>query len=221
MPSDKKNIQARQSASNPVTCAMVALIVVSLVAACSQGSISDSSDGLAEKQDTSDTIDPGSLAPEMIESEIDWTAARSDFASQQADETDDTAFQTQSGGTLTPIPVLLPDSDTVTVQSGSSDEVAFRLLPDGYFASYPGERYSIVINGTNLIAGPSGDARNDRDGEMSFTITMSGAQVALSRYGADYLVEFECNITDPGTGTCITEDEAIQVAEDLIVAGTR
>jgi len=77
----------------------------------------------------------------------------------------------------------------------------------------------VIVNGTNEVIGTRGDG--PRDETMKYTATAAGAQVSLSRYGADYLVEFECYTINPATGTCIEEDEAIEVAESLVIRGTR
>ena len=45
----------------------------------------------------------------------------------------------------------------------------------------------------------------------------AGAQVSFSRYGADYLIEFECRILD-GEENCISQEEALDVAKGLFVA---
>lgn len=209
--------QPRQKLTNPATFLMTALIIVGMAAACSQ-------DPAVNKK--ADTPAPTAVsAPEaetaltVSASQIDWPSARRDFASQQGEQDDENVFTVQSNGARAPVPILLPGTDTVTVQS--TGQPGFRLLDDGYYASYPGERYDIIINGTNLVAGDAGEARSDRDGQQSFSVTIGGAQVALSRYGADYLIEFECNVIDDATGSCIDEEEALRIANELIVVGTQ
>lgn len=212
---------SRLNPTSPVTILMLSLIGLALAAACSQSSddAPEAAQTETETVATEESSAPPPPAQEVREAIIDWDSARADFAAAQAEDDSDTVFSVQSGGRLAPIPILLPDSDTVTVQSAGNP--GFRLLADGYYASYPGEAYNIVINGTNLTAGRTGEQRNDRDGMVVFTATLGGAQIALSRYGADYLVEFECNQIDPETRTCISEADARRIAEELIVAGTR
>jgi hypothetical protein len=126
---------------------------------------------------------------------------------------------TASSAELAPVPVLLPSG--LVAPASATRGVMFRQTSDGYFASYPGEVYDVVINGTNLIAG-TGEGAAARPDKPVFTSSLAGAQLSLSRYGADYLIEFECNIDLPeDADTCITEGEALDMAEKLIVAGTR
>jgi hypothetical protein len=55
---------------------------------------------------------------------------------------------------------------------------------------------------------------------MKFTTSDASAQLTFSRYGADYLIEFECREVDGPEG-CITEAEAKEFAESLFVAQTQ
>jgi hypothetical protein len=55
---------------------------------------------------------------------------------------------------------------------------------------------------------------------MKFTTVEAGAQLAFSRYGADYVIEFECREVDSPEG-CITEAQAKEFAESLFVAQSR
>ena len=64
-------------------------------------------------------------------------------------------------------------------------------------------------------AKPAGDKT-----EMKFTTVEAGAQLAFSRYGADYVIEFECREVDSPEG-CITEAQAKEFAESLFVAQSR
>jgi len=148
---------------------------------------------------------------------IDWTKAREDFASQSG--TDETLVSIAAAGEAPPpVPVLLPTGGSVSIATGGAGP-RFKQTADGYYAVYPYANYDVIVNGTNEVIG----ARNEgpRDEAMKFTATAAGAQVALSRYGADYLVEFECYEIDPATGTCIEEAEAMGVAESLVIRGTR
>lgn len=157
--------------------------------------------------------------PEAIEGQanIDWSAARADLAMIPSDDREG-AFQIASGGQAPPVPVLLPSG--IVIPAGAETQVRFQPLADGYFASYPGAAYDIIVNGTNEVIGQSARMDDGLD-KINFQATASGAQVALSRYGADYLVEFECNDADGGGADCISEDEALDVARKLVIAGTR
>ena len=161
----------------------------------------------------------GPKADEMRTANIDWERARADMAEQDGGDEEDGLVTTASSAELAPVPVLLPTG--IVTPASATRGVVFRQMSDGYFASYPGEVYDVVINGTNLVAGTDAEAASRPD-EPVFTASVAGAQLSLSRYGADYLIEFECNIDlDPEAESCITEGEALDIAEKLIVAGTR
>ncbi|MFN7055165.1 hypothetical protein [Hyphomonas sp.] len=149
---------------------------------------------------------------------IDWDAARRDLASRSPDSMVG-AFQVASGEAAPPVPVFLP-SAPVTAQSGE-EGLRFQPLADGYFAFLPGERWDAVVNGTNRVMLAPGETRQPRSDTFLFQPTLTGAQVSFSRYGADYLVEFECKELTNGQPTCITADEAVAFAQDLVIAGTR
>ncbi len=148
---------------------------------------------------------------------IDWNAARTDLATETPDERPLVNIQS-ADGIAPPVPVLLPTGGSVRVATDGSGP-RFKKTDDGYYAVFPYENYDVIVNGTNEIIGsrPEGP----RDETAKFTATAAGAQVALSRYGADYLVEFECYKINPATGTCIDEAEAMEVAESLVIRGTR
>lgn len=150
---------------------------------------------------------------------IDWEAARRDMASVPSDERIAGAFQAQSGAEAAPVPVLLPTG--IVVPQSAEGGVKFQPMSDGYFAAYPGIDYNIVVNGTNEVVGARESSAVSTDTEPTFEATASGAQVAFSRYGADYLIEFECKNSSGEAPTCIGEDEALEIARKLVIAGTR
>lgn len=150
--------------------------------------------------------------------QIDWEAARRDLASRPIEEREG-SFQVQSGGDAPPVPVFLP-SGPVSAQGG---EVAIRFQPtsDGYYAFFPSDAYDIIVNGTNVVIAEPGAAPATRTDAYNFQPTTTGAQVAFSKYGADYLVEFECRELVDGQPACITEQEALDFARGLEISGTR
>ncbi|MEM8636602.1 MAG: hypothetical protein AAGF33_16665 [Pseudomonadota bacterium] len=158
----------------------------------------------------------GPRADTNMTTSIDWQAARADLAG--ADDRSDSVVQVQSGGTSPPVPVLLPTGIVVPQSEGGGP--VYRPTSDGYFATYPGAQYDIVVNGTNQVATINGEA-STRNEIPVFTETIAGAQVAISRYGADYLIEFECNQLNGQSASCIEEAEALSVAERLVVVGSR
>lgn len=160
------------------------------------------------------------VRPETVTagSSIDWEAARRDLAARPLEERE-ASFSIQSGGDAPPVPVFLP-SAPVSVQGG---EVAIRFQPtnDGYYAFFPSDAYDIIVNGTNVVFLSPGEAPQPRPETYTFATTTTGASVTFSRYGADYLVEFECKVFTAGQPNCITEDEALAFARDLALSGTR
>mgnify|MGYP001323880253 CR=1 FL=1 len=149
---------------------------------------------------------------------IDWEAARRDLAASGERET---TFNIQSGGSAPPVPVLLPSGPVRTASAGGP-QPQFRPVPDGYFAVYPGEDYNLIVNGTNEVTNVPGGSPGDGESEdMRYVETSTGAIVSFSRYGADYMVEFECLGSGEEGGSCITEDEALAVAEEIVISGTQ
>lgn len=156
------------------------------------------------------------------EASIDWAKAKQDMidtADQRAALPTDT-IQVQSGGSAPPVPVLLPTGIVTVASEGNGP--SFQPLSDGYFAAYPGEKYDIIVNGTNQVIGTAtGGSARSPDREMRFQDTLSGAQVSFSRYGADYLVQFECKEVSGEQASCIGRAKALKITEDLLIAGTR
>ena len=151
---------------------------------------------------------------------IDWESARNDFASRQS--SDDDAVTVASGSGAPPVPVLLPSTPITTASAGDPSALQFRPTADGYSAVLPGEAYDIIINGTDRLTSAPGRGSVATDTELRFEDTMTGPQIAFSRYGASYLVQFACKGTAAITGDgCISEDEAKAAVQDLLLAGTR
>ncbi len=164
---------------------------------------------------------PARVRVESSETVVDWEAARRDLASRPREDGSRT-FNVQSGSQAPPVPVLLP-SGVATVQGADAGGgPTFRPLDDGYFAKYPGPDYDITVSGTNRVYDDGRRDGSEAAPEMRYQSTMTGAQVSLSRYGADYLVEFECKSL-PGArgGDCIDEETALEVARNLVIAGSR
>lgn len=161
-------------------------------------------------------VQPERVTPAQGEARIDWEAARTDLASTPGNAMPE-SFQIQSGDQAPPVPVLLPTG--IVQPAGAENQPLFRQLPDGYFAHYPGTAYDITVSGTNEVFGEGDGPAED---SSRFQPTLSGAIVSLTRYGAGYMVEFECNGAAGAVGdSCITEEEALDVAENLVIAGSR
>ena len=150
------------------------------------------------------------------EAVIDWPAARADIASRPSEEGNGN-FSVASEGDAPPVPVMLPSG--IVLPQGTESDVKFQPLTDGYFAFYPGTDYNIIVNGTNEIIGER--APDVTDTPMRFMTTMSGAQVAFTKYGADYLIEFECTHSEGENAECISEADALSVAESLVPVRSR
>ncbi len=149
---------------------------------------------------------------------IDWASAREDYAARDTDEND---MAVVASGGAPAVPVLLPD-EPVGVASAGDGGLQFRPMADGYFAVKEGELYDLIINGTDRLVVRPGDQGAATDTGLQFEETLEGAQVSFSRYGASYLVEFLCK--DPATaakGSCVSEAEALEEVEKLLIAGTR
>ncbi|MEL6284729.1 MAG: hypothetical protein AAFQ18_00835 [Pseudomonadota bacterium] len=166
------------------------------------------------------TTASGRTAVTESSSTIDWDAARRDMASGTEESFGtERSVQIQSGDDAPPVPVLLPSG---LVRPAGASRPTFRAMDDGYFAKYPGVAYDIVVSGTNQWFSGGAGEREDLIDDLVFTRTMTGAQVALNRYGAAYLVEFECNERSGAEiSGCITETEALDVASRLVVTGSR
>lgn len=160
-------------------------------------------------------VRPSAAGAEAV---IDWEAARRDLASRPIEEREG-SFQVASGDAAPPVPVFLP-SNPVAAQSGEA-AVRFQPVRDGYYAFFPGDEYDIIVNGTNKVIAAPGETIQPRSEALNFQPTTDGVQVAFSRYGADYLVEFQCKQLTNGLPLCITEEDAIAFAEDLVISGTR
>lgn len=213
-------------------CAVSAL---GLLVACGEGPQPPMRDATAPEapvaQDAPAPAQPAPAAePEFVQPErttvsqartrIDWAAARTDMAAS-SETSESMGFQIQSGDLAPPVPVLLP-TGIVTPESAPGEAPRFRELPDGYFARYPGIEYDITVSGTNEVYDAGGSGSEDGVSAPVFRTTATGAIVSLSRYGADYMIEFECNGAAGAFGdTCIEEGEALDVAGRLVIAGTR
>ncbi len=150
---------------------------------------------------------------------IDWDAARRDLAARPPADGEG-GFSIQSGDVAPPVPVFLPSSPVAAQSDGVSPR--FQPTNDGYYAFFPGDAYDTVLNGTNVVIAEPGIAGAPvRTDAYNFQTTTTGAQVSFSRYGADYLVEFECKELVNGLPACITEEEAVAFARDLAISGTR
>ena len=115
------------------------------------------------------------------------------------------------------VPMLLPSGIVQTASDRPSPPV---VTKDGYFANYHLPRYDAIVNGSMKAYAAPGQAAAGDKSAMKFTTGEASAQLTFSRYGADYIIEFECREVD-GPQSCITEAEAKEFADSLFVAQTR
>ena len=115
-----------------------------------------------------------------------------------------------------PVPMLLPSGIAQTASDRPTPPV---VTADGYFATYHLPKYDAIVNGSKRAYAAAGQVAGDKS-VMKFTTGEASAQIAFSRYGADYLIEFECREVDGGD-SCVTEAEAKEFAESLFVAQTQ
>jgi hypothetical protein len=151
--------------------------------------------------------------PQAVTGEIDWAAARADAAARP----DDAVVPQSVGSDPLTVPMLLPGG---IVQTASDRPTPPRITKDGYFATYHMPRYDIIVNGSSKAYAVGGGAPTGDKTEMKFQQVEAGAQLTFSRYGADYVIEFECREIDSPEG-CISEAQAKEFADSLFVAAHR
>jgi hypothetical protein len=161
-------------------------------------------------------VQPASAGPQAVDSQINWEAARADLAKRPADA----PATIQSVGKDGPVavPMLLPS--IVGTANASDRPTPPVVTDDGYFATYHLPKYDAIVNGSKRAYAAAGQAAQGNKEKMKFTTGDASAQLSVSRYGADYLIEFECRAVDGGA-SCITEPEAKEFAESLFVAQTQ
>jgi hypothetical protein len=153
--------------------------------------------------------------PQTTEAQINWDAARADLAKRPADAP--ATVQSVGRDGPPPVPMLLPSG---IVQTASDRPTPPVVTEDGYFATYHLPKYDAIVNGSKRAYAAAGQAAQGSKETMKFTTGEASAQLSFSRYGADYLIEFECREVDGGD-SCITEPEAKEFAESLFVAQTQ
>jgi hypothetical protein len=185
-------------------------------AACTKEGAGPSDPAQAPAAANDQPAQPASAGPQVTDSQINWEAARADLAKRPADA----PVSIQSVGSTGPLPVpmLLPSG---IVNPASSDRPTPPVVTeDGYFATYHLPKYDAIVNGSKRSYAAAGQAAQGDKEKMKFTTGEASAQLSFSRYGADYLIEFECREVDGGN-SCIKESEAKEFAESLFVAQTQ
>jgi hypothetical protein len=150
------------------------------------------------------------------ERQVDWGAA-----AEKAARNSKNVVSAQSVGVDvdSPVPVLaLPSISAQSVNSGGTQ---VKATSDGYYASFPGAKYDVIVTGTKTFykapaSAPPPTVTTQSVDEFNYSTTETGAEVAFKQFGADYNVQFECK---SGSAGCITEKEAREVVENLVMVG--
>jgi hypothetical protein len=188
--------------------------LAAIAAACSEQKAATPDPSQAAQTPPDATVQAAS-APQAVQGTINWDAARADLAKRPADAP--VSVQTAGRDGPSPVPMLLPSG---IVQTASDRPTPPVVTADGYFATYHLPRYDAIVNGSMVSRPAAGQAAQGPKETMKFTTGEASAQLSFSRYGADYLIEFECREVD-GADSCIKEAEAKEFAESLFVAQTR
>jgi hypothetical protein len=197
------------------TLVLASAIAIGALAACTEQGA-----GPTDPQASTPTPD-GQVQPAAVptvQGNINWDAARADFAKRPAG-TENVSVQSVGKDGPSPVPMLLP-SGIASAQGAGGDRPSPPVVTaDGYFATYHLPKYDAIVNGSMTAHPAPGQTAGDKSA-MKFTTGEASAQLSFSRYGADYLIEFECKEVDSSNG-CITEAEAKEFATSLFVAQTR
>lgn len=185
--------------------------VVALAAACTQETPKGPE---AAAPAPAETAAAQPAAAPAVEGTIDWEAARADLSKKPADAP---VLPQSVQDKPAVVPMLLPSGIVQTASDRPSPPV---VTKDGYFANYHLPRYDAIVNGSMKAYAAPGQAAAGDKSAMKFTTGEASAQLTFSRYGADYIIEFECREVD-GPQSCITEAEAKEFADSLFVAQTR
>lgn len=205
--------------ATPVTRGpVIAAVLVTFLTACSPSQppqaatdAGDAGGALVQPQQTpTGTALPQDAVPQRVIQPVDWEAAVQ-AAAANPPGTDPVIQPMAAGDTPPAVPILVP-TGLVTAQGES---VSFQSTADGYFAVFPGPVFDVIVNGTAEALAGTAPETGERP-EMLATATEQGLQIALTRFGADYLFEFECKGGNPN---CITEAEAQDVVARLAVLG--
>lgn len=186
----------------PVTAALAVCFIAALAACSPEASQAQGGRGVASQ-----------------ERKVDWAQAQKEQPSANAVTTANSGFDVQVANAAddSPVPMLAPPA-TAAVASGLDDEATVvRVTPDGYFATFAGPKYDVTVHGTKAfyVAPNSAPAKTqDAEPALRFEQGEGQAQITFKRYGADYLIEFNCK-TGAADQACITEAEAAAFARRL------
>lgn len=148
---------------------------------------------------------------------VEWPAG----AQAAADAIADRVFPAGASSAFadSPIPVLAPQG--IESEEARAFLKTYRSVKNGFFATIPGSAYDVVINGTQSFAvAPAAATVVERgDRKYLFEFGEIGAHISFSKFGVDYLVEFNCHETPSLTKSCVTQDEAVAFVDKLQIVG--
>lgn len=164
----------------------------------------------------------GDQSVDKNERAIDWAAAKKDAPASTAATVARSDFnpQVQTASAGSPVPMLAPPiAATAAAGLTDSDGPTVRVTEDGYFATFEGPRYDVIVNGTKafFIAPDGAPKKTDKalsDTDYRYEVGEGEVQVTFRRYGADYMIQFACKTGSPDT-PCINQTDAIAFARRL------
>lgn len=192
---------------------LLAGMTIGLLAACDAPPAVEPASVAGQEQPGGETL----AGPQATTATIDWEAARSAKLQQPVTDTPITVQNTRASQEPPKVPVLLPSG---IVRSQSDAPPALVMTQDGYFATYKLPKYDAIVNGSQKAYAAGAAAAGGDKQALKFSTGEGSAQLSFSRFGADYLIEFECREVDGGE-SCITEDEAKAFADSLFVQQTQ
>jgi hypothetical protein len=163
----------------------------------------------------------GEPTPKQGERAVNWGEAKQAQPAQAPLSPGLAPDPNSAAAKLSPVPVLTPPPVAGAAAAGleAGSEMILKPTPDGYFARIAGKAYDITIHGTKAfleapVTAPKPGAVDTT--KYRFETGEGQAQVSFSKFGVDYLVQFDCK-GDP-MKPCITEAEALAYAQKLQVA---
>ncbi|MCG8442729.1 MAG: hypothetical protein MI723_13080 [Caulobacterales bacterium] len=156
------------------------------------------------------------VVPEQGERRVQWPVGVESMTATAA-----RVFPAGAGDAFaaSPVPVLAPAGLTSADRDAFSN--TFGATADGFYAVIPRGAFDVVLNGTvSYVVSPALIKEIPRDG---FTYLYeegdAGTNISFNRFGADYLLEFECRDAINYASDCVTEQEAVELADSLVIVG--
>lgn len=148
--------------------------------------------------------------------QVEWPVGAQSIAEENARVFPQGAYDRFNEAT---IPVLAPND--LSPQERTAFANSFRAVEDGYFAVIPRGDTDMLVNGTRSFAiAPQLVKEFQRDG-VTYLYQEGDGHVSISftRYGADYLFQFECRDGEGYANDCTDEDEVVAIIDRLAIVG--